>query len=104
MATSRESYAIKHRWWGKTIIQKIKNIVFLFKEVYKRKYVRKLFIKDNFLTPYYKKIGCRYFNEHTLFKDDDSDAGWCTRCGKWFDDYDGTLRTIKLKKIIKKSK
>lgn len=104
MGASRQSYNIKHYWHGKTKKDKINNLLWLLKQTFKYKNTRKLFIKDNFITSYYKQIGCKYFNEHDL-KYDWEDC-WCTKCGSWFtkEQQDRLIRRQKIKKLMKKSK
>lgn len=104
MATSRESLAMKYHWRGNTYKEKTKRLLHLFRRVINSKYSRKLFIMDNFTVPYQKRVGCKYFHEHSLHKDYDSKGGWCTKCHKWFNDYESVARRQKLKKLIKKTK
>ena len=81
MAVCRESLNLKTRWkyGGKTYGQKIKQVLSIIKKL-NDKYYRKIFILDNFITPYYKMIGCK-IKPHTFRFNED--GYFCTKCSKW---------------------
>jgi len=83
MGASRESFNIfgyiERKNWKKVgyILSSIKN-----------KYERDLIIKDSLMTPFNKKVGCRFFG-HRWSTDEESrmydfdDFYYCWKCGKW---------------------
>ena len=105
MGASRESYKISHRWkWGgKTYKEKIIKVYKLFKNVILHKWDRETFLKDNFIQPFDKHIGCKIFG-HNYRKDYDPVEYICLKCWKRISEqeYDSQVRRKKLQKIKSK--
>lgn len=79
---------------------KFKEIKKLFLPLLNNKYHRKIFILDNFITPYYKKIGCK-LHGHKFKKDYEDNSYYCTKCYKWITEkqYFEYNRILKIKKL-----
>ena len=103
---NRESYNIKNRLkYTKGFKDKLFTIHFLIKSFFKRKYERKLIIKDNISTPFHKLVTCK-IRPHDYYNVSDEDYCFCTRCNHVIvtKDYEQYIRSEKIKRLIKKSK
>jgi hypothetical protein len=103
---SRETYSFRRRIkYTKTIKKKLKTIIDIIRDGIKRKYIRKLIIKDNISTPFHKLVTCK-IRPHDYFKISDEDYCFCLRCSHVIvtKDYEQYIRSEKIKKIVKKSK
>lgn len=104
MGASRESlnvyYRLKYCGSYKQFFKEIKR---LFHPLFNNKYHRKVFILDNFITPYYKTIGCR-IKEHVFKQDEEDHRYCCINCYKWFNEkeYFNYDRIQKIKKLKRK--
>ena len=82
MGASRQSYKISVRWKysGKTFSQRIHSVFTLFMDAILFN-DGKLFIKDNFIQPFDKLIGCKLFGHKWLMNFPSmSDRCICDRC------------------------
>jgi len=102
---SRKNYNIRIRLkYTKGFKNKIFEFYILINSFFKRKYERKLIIKDNIITPFNRLVTCR-IKDHTFIKTEEN-YYWCTRCGFHLisKDYEQYTRTKKIKRLIKKTK
>ena len=82
MGASRQSFSLWMDLKFKNFKRFRRNLSILF---YSKRDVwseRKMIIKDSFVTPYYKFIGCK-ITSHDWHKDKDDDAYVCWKCHKW---------------------
>jgi len=104
MGASRESlnvyYRLKYCGSYKQFFKEIKR---LFRPLFNNKYHRKVFILDNFITPYYKTIGCR-IKGHVFKQDYEDNRYYCVNCYKWVSEkqFFEHNRIQKIKKIKRK--
>jgi hypothetical protein len=102
MGACRESYKISHRLnYCKTFKSKIKELKFLT-GFFTNKWNRKLIIKDNITTPYYKNIHCKLFGHKDFWFDNEDMMYFCPKCFKHFtiNDYNKYKYKRKIKNII----
>ena len=103
---SRENYNIRKRLKrSKGFKNKIYTILFLIKSFYKRKYIRKLIIKDSIYTPFHKLITCK-IKPHDFYNVKDEGYYFCLRCSHVITtkDHEQYIRSEKIKRINKKTK
>ena len=102
MGTSRESFNIfqdiKRKNWTK-VKNSLKELFFISKG-----WNRDLIIKDTFITPFHKKIGCKLFGHKWSTEEDNSKYDFdgnflCWKCHKW--ETKEQRRNSKLEKLIK---
>jgi len=82
MGASRQSFSLWMDLKFKNFKRFRRNLSILF---YSKRDVwseRKMIIKDSFVTPYYKFIGCK-ITSHEWHKDEDGDGYVCWKCHKW---------------------
>lgn len=105
MGACRESYKVSYcwKWGGKTYMEKIISVYRLFKNLILHKRNRDMFVKDNFIQPFYKLIGCKIFG-HNYRKDYDPVEYICLKCWKRISEqqHDSITRRKKLQKIKSK--
>lgn len=104
MGASRETFNIwidiKRKNWAK-LKMSLKCLFFTNK---KNKWRREYIIKDSFITPFNKRIGCKLFGHKWSTDEDDirygfSGRSYCWKCNKWQTKEE--TRDDKIKSILK---
>ena len=104
MGASRESFRIRDRIrHHKSLVTKIVAIYYLLELVMKDKWSRRLFMKDNYIQPFNKMIGCKLFG-HKFYHTSTNGDWCCSKCWKYISEqqYESIERRKKLLKIKKR--
>lgn len=101
---SRESYNIRVKLkYSETIKDKLLTLFYVIKEGVNSRYIRKLILLDNIITPYNKLIRCK-IKPHVFIHDDFEDYYWCKKCHfhLYGNEYNKYIRKQKIKKLKRK--
>jgi hypothetical protein len=104
MGASRESFRISDRIrYHKTWVTKIAAIYFLLESVIIDKWSRQMFMKDNYIQPFNKIIGCKLFG-HKFYHTSTNGEWCCSKCWKYISEqqYESIERRKKLLRIKKR--
>ena len=104
MGANRLSYKISDRWkyGGKKFSEKLHSLYTLFMDTILLDN-EELFMKDNFIQPFNKKIGCK-LSGHKYYKTSINDEYCCSKCFKTISEHqhDNLMRRQKILKIKNK--